>query len=141
MLTGTQIWDQSAGRFVSQEHQRIAEVINDWDENYFLAWVPPELRNNDDTQPFAILERNPQGKLVVIRRLKEDEVNHNLIAWLWSNDTTRHDVLYRLELQEKALKALELKKEMDTREEMAEFAQTVLKSPLHTFKHDGKTYV
>ena len=39
-----------------------------------------------------------------------------------------------------ARRAIELKRKMEEREEQAELAKSILKSPLSVFRHDGKEY-
>jgi hypothetical protein len=138
----TYVYDADSGHFVSSEHQRVAEVIQEYDPNLYLMWIPPEKRELDDTQPFAIVHMPSDGKQYVVRRLKEDEVDYRLLAWLWSNDQARkgNDVLGRLEAEEAARKALELKVEMERREETRELATSIVRSPLNWYKHNGKVF-
>lgn len=133
------IFDAESGYFISAEHQRIAELINDYDPNLFLVWVPPSDRNSETSHPFGIIHRTPNGDYWV-RKVKESELNAELIAWLWTNDNERNNTLAYLEKIEQANEALKLKKQMEELEAQKDIALTILKSPLHTFRHNGKVY-
>jgi hypothetical protein len=134
------IWNTEYNCFLSEEHRRIAEIIKDYDSNLELAFIPPGSRSDNDTEPFAILHTNPDtGYKYVARTLKEDEVDHRVLAWLWDNDTTRVDVLSRLEAEEAAKQAVELKKRLEQREEAIDFGTHVLNGK-NWYKHNGITY-
>lgn len=136
----THVWNEEAQCFTSEHHRRIAEIIQDYDDTLFLAWVPPQLRAMDEEHPFAIIHQPPGKGQYVVRKLKESEVNEQLLAWLWSNDTTKTNVLDRLDALDNAREALRLKEQLEIDEANKEFAETILKSPKHTFKHNGRTY-
>lgn len=136
----THIWNEDEQCFTSELHRRVAEIINDYEPTLFLAWVPPRLREMDELYPFAIVHQPPGKPQYVVRKLKEEEVNEQLLAWLWSNDTTKTNVLDRLEALDNAKHALKLKEDLERDEEQKEFAISVLRSPLHTYRHKGRKY-
>jgi hypothetical protein len=134
------IWNEDEQCFTSELHRRVAEIINDYDPTLFLAWVPPRLREMDEQFPFAIIHQPAGQPQYVVRKLKESEVNEELLAWLWSNDTTKTNVLDRLEALDNARHALKLKEDIERDEELKEFATAVIGSPLHTYRHNGRKY-
>lgn len=136
------IYDAESGHFVSQEHQRIAEIIHDYDPDLYLCWIPPENRDLDNTQPFAIIHM-PEGKpQYIVRKLKDSEVDARLLQWLFSNDQARagNDILGSIEAAEAAKKALKLKEREERIGERLDLAETMLKSPLNWYRHGGKKY-
>lgn len=115
------------GRFVSGDHVRIAEIIQDYDPDLRLAWIPPEHRSATDTHPWAIFYRN---KLVA----SFEHCDHRILAHLWDHDTQRGNVLAKLDAQNAAAKALALKREMDESEFRKDIVAHTISSPLHSYK-------
>lgn len=139
-LIDSHIWNEEHGCFVSEKHRRVAEIIHDYDEDLALAFIPPQLRELDEQYPFALVHSPPGKPQYVVWKLKESEINEQLLARLWSSDTLKHDVLGHIEALDAARHALKLHEEMEAREEANDIGKTILKSPLHTFKHNGKKY-
>jgi hypothetical protein len=138
-MINTHIWHPDHG-FLSEQHRRIAEIIQDYEPTLFLAFVPPKIREANEEYPFALIH-SPIGKpQYVVRRLKEDEVNEGLLAWIWASDNERNSPLVMIEKKEAAERVLRLKEEEDRMAAGHEFMQAVIKSPLHTYKHNGKKY-
>jgi len=142
ILENSHVLDPETGKFVSVEHQRIATIIQEYDPDLYLAWIPPDKRSFDDTQPFAILHKQPDGRMYVVRKVKEGEVNSDLIAWLWMNDSARQgtDLTGRLEAQDAARRAVEMKRQIQKDDERRDFYKSVLRSPLNTYRHNGVKY-
>lgn len=138
-MTDAYILDSETGTFISQEHRRIAEIINEYDETLQLIWIPVGKRTGE-THPFAILHSPDNKAPYIVRKVKESEVNEQLIAWLWTNDTNRNDVHAMLEAYDDARQAVEHKKAIEAAEEQAEVAGAILKSPLNVYRHNGKIY-
>lgn len=127
------------GHWVSEEYAQIAEIIHDYDKHLQLAWIPPEQRN-DKTPPFAVLETSGDGQVNIVFTIKENELDHRVLARLFAGDTHNKDVMAMLESDEAARKALELKKKMEIAEERRDIISTIVKSPLHTFRHNGHKF-
>lgn len=125
------------GHWVSNEFAQIAEIINDYDEHLELAWISPENRT-DNTPPYAIMETNGEGKISIVFTIKENELNHSVLTRLFAGDTHKNDVLANIEADEVARKALELKKQLEKAEERRDFIASVAKSPLNSYKHNGR---
>ena len=128
------------GHVLSQDHQRVAEVIQDYDPDLFLAWVPPENRALDEEFPYALIHTT-FGRQYVVRKLRTEDVNHSLIAWLWMNDNARNgtDLANKLEAEENARRAVELKAREEELEMKRDFAKSVL-SGKNYYRHDGVLY-
>jgi hypothetical protein len=139
LLNQAHILDPESGHFVSRKHQQIAEVINDWNPNVFLVWIPPNLRTDehDKDKPFAVMHRQQDGQEYIIFRIRENELDERVIARLWANDNSRHDVLSQIESEENARRAVALKQQIDEMEEAHDLAASILRSPKHTFRHNG----
>ena len=126
------------GYFVSREHQRIAEIIQDYDRDLHLVFIPPRDRNHDDPneKPFAVAHM-PEGREVYIVFFS-DTCDERILERLWRNDTNRTNPLSDLEAQEAAKEAIKYKEQMDQMEQDADVARSLIRSPLHSYKINGK---
>lgn len=138
MTTGFNITED--GRWVSAEHQRIAQIIHDYDPTLSLAWVPPENRTLNEEHPFAVVGVDKENKPYVVMRLRESEVDHRVLERLWSVDNAQGNVLSNLEAKEAALRAIELQKQIEDAEEAAELAAWAIKAPTGA-RHNGMRLV
>ena len=129
------------GGGLSVSHERIAEIIRDLDPTLELAYIPDAQRSSFDRHPFAIIHRPTNGAPPYIAiTMPENEVDERLIAKLIKRDTHRGSVIDEMEAHEAAQNLLRAKNKMDEQEEIAEFAQSFLKSKKHTYRHNGKVY-
>ena len=135
-MTSTVTFDPESGRALSVEHQRIAEIIHDYDPNLSLAWVPPENRQLNEQYPFAVVHSPEDAPAYIVMRLRENEVDHRVLARLWGADAKNGNVLDNIEAEEAALKAIELKKRQEEEEEAKELAAWMVKAPVGA-KHNG----
>ena len=117
------------GRMVDAEVERIASIIKDYDPNLELAWIPPENRELNEEFPFCVLYRNPNtGRTEEALKLRETEIDHRVLARLFSNDNTKQNVLEAIENEEQARQLVELKRKMDEEEERKELAAWMIKA-------------
>lgn len=128
------VFDPESGHFISEKHQRIAEIINDYNPNLFLAWIPPKDRVEGEQKPFGILHKMPDGSEYVVSKFAEEEINEHLLAKIFMMDAVRNDPMAYLESLEAAEEAIRLKKEIEAREEMHDRAKSILRTPLHTYR-------
>lgn len=127
------------GAQLSQEMLSLAQELNDKYPNLNLAWIPPEDRQGNETQPFAIIQINSEGEQIgIIKRLSQFEMHGSFIFnWLWENDSQRMDP-WKKYLQDMANEeAAKRKKEQEFNYELADVVNTVAKSNKHTFKING----
>lgn len=137
LLGSTHVWDEEAGQFVSAEIQRVAEVINDWNPDLRLVYIPQNERTVEDGGKCFGVAHFPDGKQpYLVMFCDESEVNHTLIARLWNMDQTRMDVVQYLDTVNAAAEAVELKRKMEAEAEMHDQALHVLKSPLNKYRLD-----
>ena len=124
---------------LSVKHQRIAEIIHDYNPELELAFIPAKDRTAFDAEPFAVMHNMPNGHRYLVMTCKEEEVDHRLLARLWSMNTANNDVLSKIEAEEAAMRAVRLKEQMDEAEERQDFVKTAIKGK-HYFRHNGKVY-
>jgi len=119
---------------LSQEHLNVAQDIADRYENLRLIWIPPADRiPGTDDNPFGILDIRTQ---IIVKRVPEKYVVL-LPRWLYENDSQRVDTL---KLFQDAQAKAKLDRENAIHEAQGpklEVTHSILKSNLHTYKHDG----
>jgi hypothetical protein len=125
------------GVWVDEHFERLARVVQDYDHNLVLAWIPPDKRTRDDKNPYAIIDIRINQPIMYA---SEFETPVDILERLFNADNQKGNVLDRLEARESAQKALEMKEWLDKREEINDVAKFFVKSPLHTVKHNGKKF-
>lgn len=146
--SSAQVWSPERGEFISQDHQRFAEILSDYNPNLSLVYIPMKERQPGDTKPFAILEVRQGFQPVIIRYLSETEMLHpeQILAWVFDGDVARHGVntiMDRIEHAEAAQKLMELKRQEDEiqdRIELSTFLLTGGRDRKNTVKHNGKKF-
>lgn len=144
---------QSAGtynpelrEFISDDHVRFHQVLNDVNPNLSLLYIPEKDRTVGDTKPWAILETTEQFGQVIIRYLSDEDMRepNKILAWCIAGDTTRNrpdDIFRRMQAEEAAAELLKLKTREDELEDIAEgmaFFASGGRNKLHTIKHNGR---
>lgn len=129
-------FDPESGYALSAEHQRIAEIIQDYDSSLELAWVPPDKRQINEEFPFAVIHRPLGAEPYVVMRLRANEVDHRVLSRLWAHDSKFNSVIDNIERDEAARRAVELKQQMEDEEQRKEFVSWAMKAPVGA-RHDG----
>lgn len=135
-------YDSGSGSFVSAQHQRIAEILKDYNPELSLMWIPPANRGAGDTKPYVVVHKQSDGNTYPVFYLDESELDHRVLARIFAADMKRNNAnpLADLEAAEAAQKILEAKEYEDAKAEKFDFAEHVLKSKLHSYRHNGKVY-
>lgn len=123
--------------FLSVDHVRLAEELQERYYNLGIAWVPPENRSTHEPYPFAIVDTYQN---IVIKPLKESQVNAQFVfTWLWENDSQRVNTWDKFQKEIEKAKAERDKKNYDKIAEQAEVIHDIQKSPIHNYKINGRT--
>lgn len=135
------------GEWVNSQYALISRIIYDYSQlpgspQLSMAWIRPADRNTaeDFTHPYAVIQTLPNGQDVVIFTLREDELDHRVISRILAGDQSKGDVFAQMEKDKVAKELMDLKKKREVIDDAIEIQRTILKSPLHTFKHNGKVY-
>lgn len=126
------------GHWVNEKFARIAEIIGDFDPRLQLVWIRPEDRTELDIKPYGILHTSDEGQQKMVMLIAEEELDERVLEALFLGDSTKNDVLGRLEAKERAAQALNLKEQMEAAEARQDFIKTVVGSGLHSFRHNGR---
>lgn len=135
------VYDSEIGHFVSETHRIVAQIIQEYEPKLFLTWIPPEDRGFDDTQPFALIHTPGDRPSYIVRKMRPEEVNADLIAWLWANDQARNgvDLHGYLKAREDAQKAIKMKQQREQMDEAGDFMYHVIKGK-NWYRHNGKVF-
>ena len=127
------------GQQLSQEMVSLAQELNDKYPNLNLSWIPPEDRGENEAQPFAIVQIDSEGNTVgIIKRLSQFEMHGSFIFnWLWENDSHRMDPWQKYLSEMAETERQKREKEKERNYELAEVANAIAKSPLHTYRING----
>src|SRR6266498_2890929 len=96
------------GYWVNENHARISELIREYNPDMELVWIPPD-RRFDDAIPYAVRHNPPNAMPYIVFHIKEDELDHRVLGRLYAGDTTKHDVLARIEADDQARLNLQTK--------------------------------
>lgn len=138
------VFNKDAGRgWVNDSYERVAIFVKEYDPELELGWIPPANREPDDL-PFCIIHNHPNGTRQVISYWSEAQINIDTIGlWLMENDFNKNnpnEIFDRIQAAQLAHKLAEAKEIEDEAAAKWEWGISLLKSPLHWYKHDGKTY-
>lgn len=139
-FSGAYLLDAESGSALSVKHQRIADIISDYDPSLELAWIPPRDRTAFDKEPFAIVHNMSNGNRYVVMTVPEDEVDERLVAKLFMINNVNGNVLDRVEALDAAARVVKLKEKMERDEEARELAHSVLRSQKSVYRHNGVVY-
>lgn len=128
------------GHFVSANHNRIAQLIKEYDPKLELVWIPPENRSPRDEKVFAVRHTNSDGKSYIMFHIKESEMDHRVLAKIYEADLTRHDVEAKMDAHNKAVQDLRNRELADRAAERQDLVRAIVGNNKSTFRHNGKVY-
>ena len=125
------------GTWVSENYERLARVIQDYDPALELRYIPPAARTREDRNPYCVWDSRSGHAVLFASELDSPE---RILERLFTADSTRGNVLDRLEAHNAAIETLKHKKWLDELEEAAEEAYFMKQSHLHTVRMNGKKF-
>lgn len=129
--------------FVGEKWVRLNEILQDFSPEFYLAWIPPEKRENRDTsKPYAVVHEPSNGKpSYIVMFAGELDDPASVLARLIRGDTRRRDVMGDLEASQLAQEAFDRKQKWEAAEEAMDQARFLAASPKNYIKwktSDGK---
>ena len=139
------VLDPESNQWINVKHQRIAEIINDFDPTLHLLWIPPATRDFTDTKPYAVAQIRAEGDApYIIFYLSEDQLDHRIIARLFESrrmaDGNVGSLAQRLDDLDRAQEMVKQKENLEASEIAADKAKFLWKTHKHTVKMGGKTF-
>jgi hypothetical protein len=114
------------GHFVSQKQIRINEILQDYDPNLQLQWIPPDKRSAQDAA-FRVVHFQPGRAPYLV--CVADEADERLLARVFEADQANSpNKLNYIENYNRALELTKLKEAEAEREEAHEMAVSVLRN-------------
>lgn len=143
------------GHFISQKQIRINEVLQDYDPNLQLQWIPPDKRSERDLA-FRVVHFNP-GKAPYLVCIAE-ECDERLLARVFEADQQNSpNKLTYIENYNNALELVRAKEDTEERQELHEMAMAVIRNNKSSYtikisgevidferpgrRHKSKTYI
>lgn len=124
------------GSWVNGDYERLGRLIKDYDSRLALAWIPPDAREAHEKFPYAVIDErvatdpsNPNNGIVFLIQAHETPVD--VIERLFKSDSTKGNVLDRLQARNDAQKIWNYKSNLDELKEAEELALFLVKSKLN----------
>jgi hypothetical protein len=107
------------GRWVSERYERLARVVQDYDPQFELRWIPPEHRETQDerSKPYVVWDTVTNSAVFFASELDTPE---DILARLFMGDSSKGDVLARIDAHNAAIEAMNMKEQLDAEEERQE---------------------
>lgn len=123
--------------WISAEFHRLAEIIEDYDPYLELQWIPPEKREDqiDKARCYRIIDTR-NNKLVLFANELDSPVS--ILERLWSMDSSRGNVVSRMDARNAAIMAMQLKEELDRQEAVLDLSIFILKNKKNYWIHEGR---
>lgn len=115
------VWNSELGEFINEDHARMHEMLQAYHPGrYELVYIPMGKRETalDHSRPWAILERQADGRMEPIRYMTEQDMADPpaIIAWVFQGDLIKHkpmDVLARIENEQDIRMAMNAARQRD----------------------------
>jgi hypothetical protein len=123
--------------WVSQEFENLAHVLYDYDHNLRLEMVPVADWPNliDKSKVFRVIDIN---RNVIVMHFSSLVSPSDILANIWSMDQNHNDVVANMDTKNAAIRALEMKKNLDEIEAQKDFAMFVAKNQKSRWVHNGR---
>jgi hypothetical protein len=125
------------GRWVNENFARLAEVINAYDYNLKLMWIPPDKRDVLDKKPYAVIDIRTNSYVLYATEL---DTPVDILARLYAADNTKGNVLSKLEAHNKSIESIEVQRRIEHLEELREYAYFLLASRKNFLRANGKKF-
>lgn len=138
LLANSHVFDPGSGEWINEKFQRIAELIHDLSPELSLVWIPPAQREATDLEPYAILHSPIGREPYIIRYIKEEELDERVVHDLvTSSSDTLLERMHKIDVINEKMRQDEAR---DRLEQSMDIAKTMWKSPLHTYRINGRKY-
>jgi|SRR5436190_5621458 len=122
------------GEWVNEDYERLARIIQEYDSNLELRWIPPANRTREDRKPYVVVDTSTGTPVLYANEL---DTPTDILVRLVSSDNSVGNVIDRMEAYEVASKLQQHKKWLDELEQAKDMANFMLNTPLHTIKIGG----
>ena len=138
MADGNYHFPTNDGHFISEKQRRINEIIQEYDPNLELQWIPAGQRSTDDVA-FRVVARPPGRAPYLV--LTAEEADERLLARLFvadqQNATGGRNVLSYLDNYNNAIEIYRAKTREEARVEDHDLAASIIRSNKSSYVHNG----
>ena len=115
------------GRWVSEQYERLARVVQDYDPQFELRWIPPEHRATPDDikKCYVVWDIVANAPVLFAGELDTPE---DILTRLFDSDNKHGNVLERLDKHNKAVELMKMKEKMDLAEERQEYVAWLMQT-------------
>lgn len=115
------------GRWVNESYERLARVVQDYDPQFELRWVPPEHRETPDDikKCYCVWDIVANAPVFFAGELDTPE---DILTRLFNSDNKHGNVLERLDARNAAVQALKMKEALDAAEERKEYVSWLMET-------------
>lgn len=108
------------GTWVNEHFERLARIVQDYDPQFELRWIPPDKRETptERSKPYVIVDIVTNFPVLYAGELDSPA---DILARLFDSDNKHGNVLERLEAHNAAVEAIKMKEKMDAAEERQEY--------------------
>ena len=109
------------GRWVNENYERLARVVQDYDPQFELRWIPSDQRETPDerSKPYVVVDTFTNTAVLYASELDSPE---EILERMFLGDSTKGDVLGRIDAHNAAVKAMKMKEQMDEDEARQDYA-------------------
>lgn len=113
------------GQWVDENFERLARVVQDYDPQFELRWIPPGQRdtNLERLNPYVIVDIITNSPVMFA---SGSETATGILERLFSMDNSKGDVVARMDAHNAAVQAMEMKKKLDLADERKEYVQFLI---------------
>ena len=129
------------GRWINERVSKVVEVLRDYDRKIDVEWIPPDQRGVDDPA-FRLIENLADGRKSIMFYVNdESEFDGRVLERVIQMDASRRGkFLDEIDARNAAVRLMMQKERAEKEAESVDLYHTVLRSPLHTFKHNGRVW-
>lgn len=115
------------GRWVSENYERLARVVQDYDQQFELRWIPPENRETPDDikKCYVVWDIVANAPVLFAGELDTPE---DILTRLFDSDNKHGNVLKRLDAHNAAVQAMRMKEQLDLAEERQDYVAWLMKT-------------
>lgn len=131
------------GHFVSEKWARLNELLQQFDPELELHWIPSDKRIADEKYPYRIIHRPSATSRMapyVVMHCRETDQPQEIFAQIISGDSWKNDVQARMDARAKADRIFQRKQHLDELAESADLVHFLLvRAGNYTTIRDPKT--
>lgn len=132
-------YSPSHGGFINEKHRRIAELINAFDPEVEVLWIPRDKRGPGD-KAYALRHSPGNNPPYIFMTIDEEDFDERVLAQVFEMNEAANGpvtVADRLDMQDQARRAVEMWAQKEKLEEARDFAQFLWMTPKHTVNLGG----